>query len=417
MKNKTGKIVLMGSGELTSSMVEVHKEMLGGGVEKKGYFLDTPAGFQPNVEDISHKALSYFANSVQHSIEIASYTANDKQESYQTQLLCQKISAADYLLVGPGSPTYFVRQINNSSLLNAIKTMVAHGGVLVAASAAALTLGTHTLPVYEIYKVGMDLYWEDGLAVLSQFGLDVVVIPHWNNAEGGTHDTKFCYMGKERYDILKTMLPSDRIIIGLDEHTACIIDIMNSICHVRGQGKITLQQGDVETLYESGENFPLELLTEGLQSNPEITGKFFSRSEQTGENERDDDFWVTIRKFQSSFQNFLELKEYTKAINVILGFDDLIHTTILVSGSDEDLSQSREILRELYVILGTEVERELKISAHFKILLQELVELRTRLKDEKEWVVADKIRDLLGKTGIRLEDGKSSTSWKFEDAG
>jgi len=56
----------------------------------------------------------------------------------------------------------------------------------VAASAAALTIGRFTLPVYEIYKVGQDIHWVDGLDILSQFGLHLVVVPHWNNAEGGT---------------------------------------------------------------------------------------------------------------------------------------------------------------------------------------------------------------------------------------
>ena len=40
-------VVLMGSGELTATMVEVHKELLKGlGASPQAVFIDTPAGFQ-----------------------------------------------------------------------------------------------------------------------------------------------------------------------------------------------------------------------------------------------------------------------------------------------------------------------------------------------------------------------------------
>ncbi len=57
---------------------------------------------------------------------------------------------------------------------------------MVFASAAALTLGRWTVPVYEIYKVGEDPHWLEGLDLLSQTGIDGAVIPHFDNAEGGT---------------------------------------------------------------------------------------------------------------------------------------------------------------------------------------------------------------------------------------
>ena len=41
------------------------------------------------------------------------------------------------------------------------------------------------LPVYEIFKAGSDLYWADGLNVLGAFGLELAIVPHWNNTDGG----------------------------------------------------------------------------------------------------------------------------------------------------------------------------------------------------------------------------------------
>ena len=91
----------------------------------------------------------------------------------------------------------------------AISDKLAHGGVAIFASAAAVTVGRFSLPVYEIYKVGKPIHWLDGLDLLSPlgFGAHCVVVPHFDNAEGGTHDTRFCYMGERRLAVMEELLP------------------------------------------------------------------------------------------------------------------------------------------------------------------------------------------------------------------
>ena len=74
MPKGKGKIILMGSGELTATMVEVHKgliKQLPG--SQQAAFLDTPAGFQLNVEQISSKAVEYFRKNIQHSLAVSSF--------------------------------------------------------------------------------------------------------------------------------------------------------------------------------------------------------------------------------------------------------------------------------------------------------------------------------------------------------
>src|SRR5207302_1863321 len=79
-------------------------------------------------------------------------------------------------------------------------------GCVTFSSAAACALGRYALPVYEVYKVGFAPQWLEGLDILGEVGVDGAVIPHFNNAEGGTHDTRFCYMGERRLRLLESML-------------------------------------------------------------------------------------------------------------------------------------------------------------------------------------------------------------------
>ena len=112
------------------------------------------------------------------------------------------LTDADYVFAGPGSPTYALRQWKNTQVSHILHEKLQRGGIVTFASAAALTLGTRTVPVYEIYKCGEEPYWLEGLNLLGEFGIPAVVIPHYNNAEGGHHDTRFCYLGETRLNML-----------------------------------------------------------------------------------------------------------------------------------------------------------------------------------------------------------------------
>ena len=125
-------------------------------------FLDTPAGFQLNVDQISSKAVEYFATRVRHPLAIASYKVHD---TWHPRLKLSRHSAPcgkrNYVLIGPGSPTYAVGQWLQTPIPDILVKRIEDGGCLVAASAAALTVGRFTMPVYEIYKVGTGLHWAE----------------------------------------------------------------------------------------------------------------------------------------------------------------------------------------------------------------------------------------------------------------
>ena len=137
-----GIFTIMGSGELTSSMVEVHKSLLSGlSVPKKAVFLDTPAGFQLNVDHLSEKACEYFQTKIRHPMEAASFKSADPESSFENEKAFQALREAGYILVGPGSPTYAVRQWRESPIPDILGRRIEQGACLVTASAAALTVG------------------------------------------------------------------------------------------------------------------------------------------------------------------------------------------------------------------------------------------------------------------------------------
>src|SRR5262249_58894291 len=81
-----------------------------------------------------------------------------------------RLRSADFVFSGPGSPTYALATWRGSVVPEALADKLARGGVVVFASAAAVTVGRFSLPVYEVYKVGHPVHWLDGLDLVSPLG-------------------------------------------------------------------------------------------------------------------------------------------------------------------------------------------------------------------------------------------------------
>ena len=162
-----------------------------------------------------------------------------------------RVAEARYVFAGPGSPSYALRQWLGTAVPDLLAAKLRDGGCVTLASAAAVGLGVCSLPVYEVYKVGEEPRWLDGLDLLSVTGLRAAVVPHYNNAEGGTHDTRYCYMGERRLRMLEELLPEGVDILGVDEHTAAIFDIdAGTVVDPRARRSDLAPQGRVAAIRE-----------------------------------------------------------------------------------------------------------------------------------------------------------------------
>jgi cyanophycinase-like exopeptidase len=259
-----GLIALFGSGETSSQGRKIHDHLMARlPVPVRVAILETPAGFQPNAEGVNLKIQQFLEKSLQNfRPQVELIAARRKASAYDPDdpAIVGGLRAADYIFAGPGSPTYTVRHLGDTLAWRLLRERQRAGATLAFASAAAIAMGTHVLPVYEIYKAGADLGWERGLGLLP--GLDLAILPHWNNAEGGAGlDTTHCFLGAERFAQLRTLLPPTTTILGIDEHTACIIDPAGGECHVLGAGSVTVLRGPDEQTFPTQTGFPLGTLS------------------------------------------------------------------------------------------------------------------------------------------------------------
>jgi len=416
MESVKGIIALMGSGEMTSTMVEVHKELL---IRCDGtaraVFIDTPAGFQLNADQLSEKAVDYFRTRINHPLSVVSFKSAGTISPYDAEQAFRSLRGADYFLIGPGSPTYAVRQWQNTPIPEIITARVTQGACLVAASAAALTVGQFTLPVYEIYKVGEPLHWIDGTNILGSFGMNMVVVPHWNNAEGGNHDTRFCYMGEPRFDAIAEQLPADTGILGLDEHTACLIDLQKDAFTVRGLGRVCLRMSGRERYFEKGHMYPLSLLCGDAIDGTYPQATLNADPPGKVSESPDDSFWKKVNQIQAAYHDGVDRGMPDQAINALLELDGIIWKAQEELETQEFISQAREILRDMIVLLGTALRSSSKqVPEYLSPLVEGLLALRNTCRRHNKWKEADAIRQCLMNAGILVDDTREGSQWHFQ---
>ncbi|WP_060687194.1 CysS/YqeB C-terminal domain-containing protein [Ardenticatena maritima] len=265
MTTQAGPLLLFGSGETAPGNRAAWAALFAHlGRRARVAILETPAGFEPNSRHVAQRVADYLDHRLADFIaDIDIIPARQREGDFSTNdpAHAQRIANADLIYAGAGSPTYAVRHLVGSLAWRTVLAAHTRGAALVAASAAAIALGTFALPVYEIFKAGHPLHWHIGLDLFALYGGRTVVVPHWNNREGGhTLDTSHCFMGRARFARLRRMLSPPTTILGLDEHTALFITPRDRQAHVLGKGSACFIEPHSATYLPSGSTIALHRL-------------------------------------------------------------------------------------------------------------------------------------------------------------
>ena len=416
-------LAVMGSGETAPTMVTTHR-MLASKLQKpaRAVLLDTPYGFQENAPELATKAVDYFQTSINLELEVAGLTEIIGADSLAVERGLQKVADADYVFAGPGSPTYALRQWSGTSLAGLLNKKLRDGGIVTFASAAALTLGRFTLPVYEIYKVGEDPRWLDGLNILGEIGINVALIPHYNNAEGGHHDTRFCYMGERRLSMLERELPADVYVLGVDEHTGMVIDLDTETVTVVGKGVVTIRLRGESTQIASGETFSIDRLRDP-QSPAAPTAKTKT------DNPPSDSVLAGATQASTTFDN--NLREATDRLNQVfsaalansdadgaaraaLELDDAIAGWSGDTLQSDATDHARAVLRSMITRLAGAATGGLRDPRDvLGPFVQVLLDLRAQVRADKRFDLSDIIRDRLAALNVEVRDTPEGAQWDF----
>ena len=407
-------LTIMGSGETAPTMMKHHRELIARFPSTpKAVVLDTPYGFQENSAELASKAVEYFRKSVGHPIEIAGLTRLHGQDTLTVEQGLARVRQADYVFAGPGSPTYALRQWAGTSVPDIVRGKMRTGGAVTFASAAALTLGRYTVPVYEIYKVGNDPYWLEGLDVLGEIGLNVAVIPHYDNAEGGHHDTRFCYLGEHRLAMLEEQLPADAHVIGVDEHTGVILDLDSNTATVIGNSTITVRIKGRSTIHNSGDVISIDALRDPATGATNIPIQVTPPNTLQAEPEKESTSLANdTQNAERSFNDAMSSGDAAGAARAVLELESAIHAWSADTLQGEEMDNAHAALRSMIVRLGDAAIGGLADPRDaLDPIMNVLLELRSAVRTDKRYDLSDLIRDRLAAVKIEVRDTPQGVEW------
>ncbi|MGH9179007.1 MAG: CysS/YqeB C-terminal domain-containing protein [Acidimicrobiales bacterium] len=416
-------LAVMGSGETSPTMVKVHRDLLArlGPPPVPAMVLDTPFGFQSNADDLAARAVRYFEDSVGHPMAVANHRgAGGDPLEYETVLA--RLREARYVFSGPGSPTYALRVWRASQVPQVLAEKLATGGCLTFASAAALTLGVATVPVYEIYKAGEEPRWLEGLDLLGRVGLRAAVIPHYNNAEGGTHDTRYCYLGEGRLSRMEADLPPDAFVLGVDEHTALVLDLDAGTATVTGLGAVTVRRAGVSEELPAGRTVAIEDLPHlvdggGSGARP---GRRPTVSAAPGSSRPTPDRLARsplldrVAALDAAFQTALVGGDVDAAVRATLELEQELSSWAHDTLQSDEMDRGRATLRAMVVRLGKlAAGGAAEPSDAVGPFVEALLAQRDAARAAKRWADADAVRDELVALGVEVRDAPEGTTWRL----
>ncbi len=403
-------LVIMGSGETAPTMVKPHRvifERVGPG---PAILLDTPYGFQENVDDISTRAVRYFADSVGRRVDVVNWRTAPPAGLARERALAA-IGDAEWIFSGPGSPTYALRHWRDTPLPGALVDRLERGGVVLFASAAAVTLGSHAIPVYEIYKAGIEPCWAPGLDLMRRVtGLPAVIIPHYNNAEGGNHDTRFCYLGERRLSTMERELPGDTFILGVDEHTALVVDLDAGQATVLGNGTVTVRRQGRSVAYPPGSVLAVDRLASDDAGAPVVPPSIVDTPEESPGPA--DSLGGEAERLSAAFDAALAVRDVDACVAAILDLEQAIRDWAADTNISDEADQARAALRRMVVRLG-----ELAVAGArdprdvLRPFVEPLLELRARARAARDFATSDTIRDRLTAAGVEVRDTPTGADW------
>jgi cysteinyl-tRNA synthetase len=129
----------------------------------------------------------------------------------------------------------------------------------------------------------------------------------------------------------------------------------------------------------------------------------------------EDSFWKTVHQLQAVFHDGINNRTPDKVINALLELDGLIWKSQEELESQEFISQARDMLRDMIMMLGTTLLSTAQQFPPFLMpLVDDLLALRSRCRVQNKWEEADLIRTCLMNAGIIVDDTREGSRWRFQ---
>jgi cysteinyl-tRNA synthetase len=210
-------------------------------------------------------------------------------------------------------------------------------------------------------------------------------------------------------------LPADAAVLGVDEHTAVIFDLLAGTAEIRGRGGMTIRKDGVSTVLTA----PAVLTIADLQATIRTGTLAAARRPPaappaSGPAEPDAPLPLpdVVARAERQFEAALTDGDGNGVIMTILDLEYAVHAWMADTDEDQGTEQARAVLRGMIGRLGEVVTDGLRDAADkLRPAVEPLVQLRSLFRAEGRYAESDAIRDALAACGVQIADSPDGTRW------
>jgi hypothetical protein len=209
-------------------------------------------------------------------------------------------------------------------------------------------------------------------------------------------------------------------VMGVDEHTAVIVDVVGRTASVHGAGGLTLRVQGVSQVVPSGESIALADLARILagDSSAPVAGALVPADDgvDVAAPEAADEVATSLGAaavdLKSRFDACLADADADGALEACLDLEDAIHAWSSDTLQSDDIDVARQALRSMMVELAGSAVLGLRDP---RTILEPVVDVvldaRRRVREGKDYATSDAIRDGLAAAGIEVRDTPEGVAW------
>jgi cysteinyl-tRNA synthetase len=221
-------------------------------------------------------------------------------------------------------------------------------------------------------------------------------------------------MGESRLVQLEALLPEGVAILGVDEHTALILDLGAERVEVRGRGRAVVRREGNETALPTGTAISLaELrgLLSGAAAAATATAVVAATPERSGgppePTQHEEPFIALLAEHQDQFDRAREGRDADGMVAAILAVETAMAEWSTETFSSDERERGRAQLRRMVTRLG-EVATEGGADPRERVapFVEAILALRRQFRSERRFDDADRLRDLLTGCGVEVRDGR-----------
>jgi hypothetical protein len=242
------------------------------------------------------------------------------------------------------------------------------------------------------------------------------VVPHYDNAEGGGHDTRFCYLGERRLSALEPELPEGAWVLGVDEHTALVIDLDAGTATIEGNGGVTVRRDGASSRFEAGAAISLDDLRPGSSLATPITAAPVPAADASPVPNAGIGLTATAERLRERFDAAVAERDPDAAVGAVLELEQAIVDWSADTLQSDERDRARAVLRRMVVRLGEVAAVGARdprdvVAPYVEAVLAG----RVAAREAKQYDLADHLRDALVAAGVEVRDTAAGTEWLLVD--